>query len=56
MIRANQSNVLVSSIHCDLLGVDYSKLLANFKSSRGNYRECRYYHTSPIDHFAPDEL
>ncbi|HAN49498.1 MAG TPA: gliding motility lipoprotein GldK [Amoebophilaceae bacterium] len=31
------------------------KLLANFKSSRGNYRECGYDHTSPVDHFAPND-
>jgi len=30
-------------------------LLANFKSSRGNYRECGYDHTSPVDHFAPND-
>ena len=27
------------------------KLLANFKSNRGNYRECKYDYTAPVDHF-----
>jgi formylglycine-generating enzyme len=31
------------------------KLLANFKASRGNYRECGYDYTSPVDHFAPND-
>lgn len=26
-------------------------LLANFKSNRGNYRECKYDYTAPVDHF-----
>ncbi len=30
------------------------ELLANFKSSKGNYRECQYDNTSPVDHFAPN--
>mmetsp|Transcript_10277 Transcript_10277/g.23738 ORF Transcript_10277/g.23738 Transcript_10277/m.23738 type:complete len:370 (+) Transcript_10277:225-1334(+) len=29
-------------------------LLANFKSNRGNARECGYDHTSPVDYFAPN--
>lgn len=30
------------------------KLLANFKSNRGNYRECNYDYTSPVDYFPPN--
>jgi len=29
-------------------------LLANFKSNRGNYRECKYDYTAPVDHFPPN--
>jgi gliding motility-associated lipoprotein GldK len=31
------------------------ELLANFKSSRGNYGECGYDTTSPVDYFEPNE-
>lgn len=31
------------------------ELLANFKSSRGNYRECVYDHIAPVDHFAAND-
>lgn len=29
-------------------------LLANFKSNRGNYRECKYDYTTPVDYFPPN--
>jgi gliding motility-associated lipoprotein GldK len=31
------------------------RLLANFKSNKGNYRECGYDYVSPVDHFAPND-
>lgn len=31
------------------------RLLANFKSNKGNYRECGYDYVSPVNHFAPND-